>query len=54
MADFQSDELPISIDVLQKRLGLHFNTSDLLEQAMTHRSYANEMNVIQPDNERLE
>lgn len=39
----------------QDRLGIHFNNSDLLMQAVTHRSYINEQDdeTLQ-DNERLE
>ena len=37
---------------LQRRLGYRFSSPDVLLNALTHSSYANEMNT--PDNERLE
>ncbi|MXX45788.1 MAG: ribonuclease III, partial [Acidimicrobiia bacterium] len=37
---------------LQKRLGYRFSSPELLLNALTHSSYANEMGI--PDNERLE
>ena len=37
---------------LQRRLGYRFSSPELLLNALTHSSYANEMNT--PDNERLE
>lgn len=40
---------------LAKKLGVKFNNSDLLKQAMTHRSYLNEHRSYKlPHNERLE
>lgn len=47
-------DLPISIDDLQQKLDLRFNDVGLLEQAMTHRSYAHEIEEQVEDNERLE
>lgn len=44
--------LPGRLDELQVLLGVTFDNLSLLEQAMTHRSYANEKRV--PNNERLE
>lgn len=45
---------PTPIDELQHKLNLRFNQPQLLEQAMTHRSYAHETESYLPDNERLE
>lgn len=42
----------MKLDELQQRMGYVFLDSDLLLQALTHSSYANEHGV--PDNERLE
>ncbi len=42
----------MTLDALQHRLGYVFLDLELLEQALTHASYANERRV--PDNERLE
>lgn len=44
----------ISIDELQDNLALNFDDIELLQQAMTHRSFANEVGEAEPDNERLE
>lgn len=44
----------ISIEALQEKLQLKFNDIELLQQAMTHRSYANESGRDVLDNERLE
>jgi len=38
---------------LERRLGHHFDRRDLLEEALTHRSYANEKGVV-ANYERLE
>lgn len=43
------------VDAVQTRLGHQFADPDLLRQALTHRSYANEHRAAKiPDNERLE
>jgi ribonuclease III len=47
-------EALISTDDLQIKLSIHFHDEALLQQAMTHRSYANENGNEEPDNERLE
>ena len=40
---------------LQEQIGIRFSDEDLLEQALTHRSYVNEHGEdVIPDNERLE
>lgn len=39
---------------LQKALGLEFRNPVLLREALTHRSYLNEINQAWPSNERLE
>ena len=40
---------------IQKQIGLHFSNADLLQQALTHRSYINEHgDDSASDNERLE
>lgn len=44
----------ITLDHLQDSIGIQFNDPDLLRQAMTHRSFANESGEPEPDNERLE
>jgi len=50
----EETQLPVSIDALQTNLQLNFVNTDLLQQAMTHRSYKHETNVEVADNERLE
>ena len=47
----QIDEI---IDAFQIRLGFTFQQRELLQRALTHSSYANEINVPTRDNERLE
>ncbi|MFH1429228.1 MAG: ribonuclease III [Candidatus Margulisiibacteriota bacterium] len=42
------------LKALEARLGVLFNNKDLLNQALTHSSYAFENNHQYPDNERLE
>ncbi|NLJ66859.1 MAG: hypothetical protein GX340_06045, partial [Clostridiales bacterium] len=42
-----------NIDVLEKKIGYKFKNPDLLLNALTHSSYANENRGIS-DNERLE
>ena len=42
------------MEVLQKKLGYKFNNIKLLENALCHSSYANEMRGGQTSNERLE
>ena len=44
--------IPLPLDHLQRRLGYRFSSPELLLNALTHSSYANEMDT--PDNERLE
>lgn len=39
---------------LQRALGMHFNDPTLFREALTHRSYLNEINQAWPSNERLE
>lgn len=39
---------------LEKKLGLHLTNPQLLEEALTHRSFLNETNKNIPSNERLE
>jgi ribonuclease-3 len=39
---------------LQRDLGMHFENTTLLREALTHRSYLNEINQAWPSNERLE
>lgn len=39
---------------LEKKLNIHFNNLELLERALTHRSYLNEHRSIDKSNERLE
>lgn len=44
-----------SLDLLEDRMGYHFNNSELLLHALTHSSYANEMRMTKEENnERLE
>ena len=42
------------MEVLQQKLGYKFNNIKLLENALTHSSYANEVRNGQTSNERLE
>lgn len=42
------------IESIQIHIEYHFNEPKLLLQALTHRSYTNERNLVTPDNERLE
>ena len=42
------------LEDLQKVIGYEFNRVELLQQALTHSSYANEKHKKQSDNERLE
>lgn len=49
-----SSEKTITIEQLQQQLNIQFHDSDLLLQAMTHRSYINESGDGVGDNERLE
>jgi ribonuclease-3 len=44
----------IDLAEFQKENGLHFNDPTLLQQALTHRSYVNEHEDEESDNERLE
>lgn len=45
----------MSLDVLEKKIGVKFNNRDLLQHAMVHRSYLNENPEFHlRDNERLE
>ena len=44
-----------SISELEDKIGYHFHNTDLLNQALTHSSYANEKHMGKlSDNERLE
>ncbi len=52
---FLTDERINQLDEIQKKINVQFNNLNLLDQALTHRSYANEFkdsNVL--DNENLE
>jgi len=42
------------VDALQSALGMQFSDPTLLREALTHRSYLNEINQAWPSNERLE
>ncbi len=42
------------ISLLQKKIDYYFKNISLLEQALTHRSYAVEHSTLKEDNERLE
>ena len=42
------------IEELQKVIGYEFTKTELLKQALTHSSFANEKHKKQSDNERLE
>lgn len=45
------------LEALEERMGVRFRRRELLEQALTHSSYVNEMRArgqVIPDNERLE
>jgi ribonuclease III len=42
------------VEALQKALGRRFRDPTLLREALTHRSYLNEINQAWPSNERLE
>lgn len=42
------------VDALQRHLGLNFNEPTRLREALTHRSYLNEIGQAWPSNERLE
>ncbi|NDJ33847.1 MAG: ribonuclease III, partial [Chloroflexi bacterium] len=45
----------LALDDLQDHLGIRFDNLELLQRAMTHRSYVNEnMELGLPDNQRLE
>lgn len=44
----------IDLDTFQDILGIRFNNSDILLQALTHRSYVNEWTRDTENNERLE
>lgn len=50
--------MTLTIEEFQKRIGIQFNRPELLQQALTHRSYVNENTnkdgVPVEDNERLE
>jgi ribonuclease-3 len=39
---------------LQERLGIEFSDSEILREALTHRSYLNEAEMVSQSNERLE
>lgn len=42
------------VNDFQTQAGLHFSDQELLQQALTHRSYINEHGAAEGDNERLE
>jgi ribonuclease-3 len=42
------------VEALQRALGIRFSDSTRLREALTHRSYLNEINQAWPSNERLE
>jgi len=42
------------VQTLQRDLGMEFSNTTLLREALTHRSYLNEINQAWPSNERLE
>src|SRR5579859_2888026 len=42
------------VEALQRSLQVRFNDPTLLREALTHRSYLNEINQAWPSNERLE
>ncbi len=42
------------VQALESALGIHFNDPTLLREALTHRSYLNEIEQAWPSNERLE
>lgn len=42
------------VAAFQRALGMHFNNPILLREALTHRSYLNEIDQAWPSNERLE
>lgn len=50
--------IPVSnerrVETLQQTLGIHFSNPALLREALTHRSYLNEIDQAWPSNERLE
>lgn len=43
-----------NLEALEKNLGIEFKSKDLLQKALTHRSYLNENPKIKESNERLE
>lgn len=43
-----------NIDELEKNIGITFSNKELLETAITHRSYINEHRKVKEHNERLE
>src|SRR5437899_1427452 len=42
------------VEALQRDLGMRFTDPTVLREALTHRSYLNEINQAWPSNERLE
>lgn len=42
------------MNTLQKRMGHHFKSEEILQRALTHKSYANEMKCSLEHNEKLE
>src|SRR5450759_1699354 len=42
------------VDALQRHLTIEFSNPTLLREALTHRSYLNEIDQTWPSNERLE
>ena len=55
IAQPQAAPLASSLQLLQQKIGIHFRDPDLLLEAVTHSSFANESPHLSPrDNERLE
>ena len=55
IAQAQAAPLAQSLRLLQQKIGIHFRDPDLLLEAVTHSSFANENPQVSPrDNERLE
>jgi ribonuclease-3 len=44
----------LSLDSFQRRLGISFQNPELLDIALTHSSFSNEIHINEPNNERLE
>lgn len=50
----ESTNGPEDLSALEEAIGYQFDNRQLLERAMTHRSYANEHRSVTEDNQRLE